>query len=341
VRGRQGSRFGDVSHAERRGAELFFVDLMGIRRRRRRPRSSADENWQEARALVEGPLTDSEWQTVTGILTTGEAQAGSPLTDDEGRNALLVAGRIFCDRNALNLDGSNPLMCVVPDVTLADGRVQALVPHVTLRGPIVAWPRVARDARILRVMRLLVRTHGYPVNAAAGLVGNLLAESGVIPQRLEGSREDTPMRAQDFAGHVTDFTADEIMNRLPANRTGPRLPGIGLAQWTTAARRAGLFARTFRGVRLGARILFDMEGQVDYLVSELRGGGFRTVETVLMNAAVTVDAASDEVVYNFEVPGAILSGGARLPRTDPAVVKVFTVRRALAATAAGAWAASS
>jgi len=327
------ARFGTVSAAERRQADLFFAELVGARR----PRTRAQRRRQQAegfgeQALIKGPLTEAEWRTVIFILSRREAQVGSPLTGDPARNALLVAARIFCDRNALSLGPGDPLRCLTMDATIAEPRVRALVPHVTARGPIVDWVGVARDARIRHVMRLLVRTHGYPVSGAAGIVGNLQAESGVLPQRVEGSAADTPMRTRNFAGRVTDFTAEEIMNRNLSNRTGPRLPGIGLAQWTSAGRRSGLFAHTFRGTRLGARIIFDMDAQVDFLVRELRAS-FPGVQAVVSNPAVTTDRACDEVVYNFEIPGAILSGGAKLPRTDPRVVAVFNQRRPLAQNA--------
>ena len=176
-------------------------------------------------------------------------------------------------------------------------------------------------------------TYGYPVNGAAGLVGNLQAESGVLPQRVEGSASDTPMRAPSFAGPAADFSADEIMSRSHSARTGPRLPGIGLAQWTSPGRRTGLFAHTFRGVRLGPRILFDMDAQVDYLVTELRGAGHA-------GPAVTVDGASDEVVYSFEIPGALLSGGRKLPRSDSRAIAVFERRRPLGRSAERIYTAS-
>jgi hypothetical protein len=137
------------------------------------------------------------------------------------------------------------------------------------------------------------------------------------------------MRAKNFSDTVTDFTADDIMNRSTTRRQGPKKPGIGLAQWTSSARRSGLFAHTFRGVVLGPRVLFDLDAQVDYLVTELRSTGFAGVQRALTSAAVTVEAASDAVVYNFEVPGAILAGGAKLPRTDARVLAVFNARRPL------------
>lgn len=330
---RRPARFGAVAAAERREADLFFADLMGAPRPAARRRRWAEQDEDESeQALIEGVLTEAEWRTVTLILSRREADVGSPLTADPDRNALLVAARIFCDRNALNLGPGDPLRCLTMDQTIADPAVRALVPHVTARGPIVDWVGVSRDARIRHVMTLLVRTHGYPVRGAAGIVGNLQAESGVLPQRVEGSAGDTPMRARDFTDRMRDFSAEAIMNRNPATRTGPRLPGIGLAQWTSAGRRSGLFTHTFRGTQLGARILFDMDAQVDYLVRELRAS-FPGVQAVVNNPAVTTNDASDEVVFNFEIPGAILSGGAKLPRTDQRVIAVFNQRRPLAQNA--------
>jgi Phage tail lysozyme len=146
----------------------------------------------------------------------------------------------------------------------------------------------------------------------------------VIPARIEGSAETTPTRAQNFAGVTTDFTLEQIM--LRPNPGGPRLPGVGLAQWTSATRRAGVFVHVYNGRAYAADVLRSMDAQLDYLMNELRTV-FPGVFAVVTGTNVTVDRASDEVVYNFEVPGAILSGGQKLPRTDPQVQAVFTRRR--------------
>ncbi|WP_439380757.1 phage tail tip lysozyme [Amycolatopsis lexingtonensis] len=189
-------------------------------------------------------------------------------------------------------------------------------------------PVTTRDARIRRVMELLVHTYGYPVTGAAGVVGNLLAESGVRPERIEGSREDTPMRAADFSGRVRDFTPDEVRDRSTTARTGPRLPGVGLAQWTSANRRAGLFRHSFRGRVPGSAILSDLDAQVDYLVTELRRD-YAAVDAVLRSPGVTADQAADVVVLRFERPAAVLDR----PVGDPGVQEVLARRRAHAAQA--------
>lgn len=199
--------------------------------------------------------------------------------------------------------------------------------------PFFDWSTVPTDERIVYVMNRLIDQSGFPVNAAAGIVGNLLAESGVLPSRIEGSAPATPMRSAGFDGHTRDFTPAEIMNRNAHAGVGPRMPGIGLAQWTTAARRTGLFAQA------GAAVLFDMDAQVDYLVGEIQARA--GLNATLTAAGITVNGAADEVVYNFEIPGAILDGnGNKRPRADAAVQAVFGVRRANAQHAFNAYQAA-
>ncbi len=189
------------------------------------------------------------------------------------------------------------------------------------------WPDVPADERMRTVTRLLVEEHGYPAAGAAGIVGNLWVESGVLPSRIEGSNAKEPMRAKDFSGKVVTFTAEQIRDRDKAKKRGPRLPGVGLAQWTYRTRRAGLFAHSHKGVVHGAATLFQMAAQVDYLVTEL-GTSYKKVDEVVRKPDVTVEAASDEIVYSFEIPGSILDeNNKRLPRDHSRVQKVFAERR--------------
>ena len=122
--GASARRFGSSTAEERRQADLFFADLIGrrpARRRRRQPRYAKDgEAWAESGPLVEGPLTESEWRSVLRMLKAGEADVGSRFTDDAARNARLVAAKTFCDRNALELSGEEPLLCLRTDVTMGD-----------------------------------------------------------------------------------------------------------------------------------------------------------------------------------------------------------------------------
>ncbi|MGY1637396.1 phage tail tip lysozyme, partial [Geodermatophilus sp. SYSU D00742] len=215
----------------------------------------------------------------------------------------------------------------------------APVPTPPVPGPGPDWSQVPAEQRMRYVMGLLVQRYGYPVNGAAGIVGNLWAESGIIPSRLEGSRPETPMRAPDVHGRLVDFTPDDVVDRGPGR--GPRLPGVGLAQWTWRPRREGLFRHAFGGRVLGGAILFDMDAQVDYLVHELQRS-YPGVDAVLRRPDVTVDDACDEVLYRFETPGSVLGPDrALLPRSHPQVQRVFAERRRYAHRALAAYRATS
>ena len=153
------------------------------------------------------------------------------------------------------------------------------------------WAYVPKSERMLYVMTLLVDTHGYPVNGAAGIVGNLGGESSLIPSRVEGSAEWSPTRTGG-----TDWTDEQIRDRDKKAKKGPKLPGVGLAQWTTKERREGFFARPE-----GTALLYDMDGQVNYLVDEL-GSKFAKLNKKLLDPKVTVQNAADLVLEKFEAP---------------------------------------
>ncbi len=69
-----------------------------------------------------------------------------------------------------------------------------------------------------------------------------------------------------------------------------------------------------------------MDVQVEYLVSELQANA--GLNASLTAAGVTANDASDDVVYQFEVPGAIFDAAHhRLPPADAAVQEVFATRR--------------
>ncbi|UTT71291.1 phage tail tip lysozyme [Arthrobacter sp. DNA4] len=240
------------------------------------------------------------------------------------------AVKVFQLEHGLSADG------IAGPATWGELETESAEPVPANPGPTIDWATRPGNERMYHVMQLLVETYEYPTSGAAGLVGNLWAESGVIPNRVEGSSSSTPMRSRDFSGVPRDFTAQEIMARNSSKQEGPAKPGVGLAQWTSPARRTGLFSHEFAGLVLGADILFDMDAQVDYLQQELETS-YSRVRDVLVAAETTVDDACDEIVYSFEVPGSILEGGRRLPRGDSRVQEVFRQRRSYAQNALKAY----
>ena len=201
------------------------------------------------------------------------------------------------------------------------------------------WSKIPENDRFFYVTNTLINTYGYPVNGAAGLVGNLWAESKLIPSRIEGSKPDRPMTAFDVKKIKQRFTPEQVMNRI-YKKQGPSKPGVGLAQWTSGDRRAGLFQHKFQGQILGPSILYNMDAQIDYLVSEL-GSKYKSVDKVLRKENVSLNDASDEVLYKFEIPKVMFKldenkkdfvldvngKKQKLPRSHPQVVEKFKVRR--------------
>ncbi|QEH42980.1 phage tail tip lysozyme [Chitinophaga sp. XS-30] len=312
-------------------ANSFFGSPPVVQRQVATPPASAPT----AGGTLSAPLTDSEWRSVETWSSCGFVGI-DPLTDDPDRNALLMAAALFCERMLFSpeFDESqeDPLLCIHPEVTMADSRVQTLATHVASRGPILSWEQRTIANPVLYAMERLIDRYNFPVNGAAGLVGNLRSESGVIPSRVEGSAGDTPMRAEGFDGAVHDFTPEDIMNRSSATGTGPLLPGVGIAQWTSGSRRSGLFEHQYCGMTQGVDILFNMDAQIDYLVTELQTR-YRAVYSTITNPATSVNDASDIVLRRFEVPGVVLNAGALRPITDPAIAGVLTRRRNLSQSA--------
>lgn len=132
-----------------------------------------------------------------------------------------------------------------------------------------------------------LRSAGLSACGAAGLMGNLYAESGLIPTNLQNSYEkklgytDAEYTAAVDSGAYTNFAGDAA--------------GYGLAQWTYSTRKANLhkFAKS-AGKSIG-----DLETQMAFLIKELSGYAslFASLKT-----ATSVRAASDRVLLEFERP---------------------------------------
>lgn len=134
----------------------------------------------------------------------------------------------------------------------------------------------------------------------AGLMGNLESESGLNPKNLENLCEKRLKEAgKSYCTDETYTTAvdsgkisrEEFLHPLPNKQYG-----YGLAQWTSAGRKAGLYDLVkLKGVSIG-----DLETQLEYLVKEL-STSYKAVLSVL-KSATSVKAASDKVLTGFECP---------------------------------------
>ena len=194
------------------------------------------------------------------------------------------------------------------------------------------WNSVDSNQRIQYVMDLLVNKYHFDEIVAAGIVGNLIEESNLIPNKIETAKDNAPMKAEDVNGNIDTFSAQQIMDRVykenGQHNHGPRKPGVGLLQWTFPAFRRGLFQHNYQGKVLGSDILYNMDAQVDYLVSQLRTlQEFRGLYNDIVNSN-SLNSVSDDIAYDFARPGRIFDKNKeKLPRSDPSVQSVFANRR--------------
>lgn len=123
---------------------------------------------------------------------------------------------------------------------------------------------------------------------AAGLMGNLNAESALNPKNLQNSYEkklgytDDSYTAAVDNGSYNNFVRDSA--------------GYGLAQWTYWSRKQNML----EFARAAGKSIGDLEMQLDFLFKELTEG-YKPVLNVL-KTATTVRAASDSVLLNYERP---------------------------------------
>lgn len=122
----------------------------------------------------------------------------------------------------------------------------------------------------------------------AGLMGNLYAESGLMPNNLQNTgnkklnmTDDGYVMAVDN-GTYTNFVRDS--------------QGFGLAQWTYWSRKQNLLAFA----RAAGKSIGDLDMQLDFLWKELSEGYPFLIE--MLRSAPSIIEASNAVLFQFERP---------------------------------------
>ncbi|MGN0579785.1 MAG: phage tail tip lysozyme [Ruminococcus sp.] len=129
---------------------------------------------------------------------------------------------------------------------------------------------------------------GLSTHGAAGLMGNLNAESALNPMNLQNTYEkslgftDATYTAAVDSGKYTNFVHD--------------CAGYGLAQWTHYTRKEALlhYAKSV------SASIGDLETQLGFLYKELSSGYASLLAT--LKSAASVRAASDAVLTIYERP---------------------------------------
>lgn len=158
---------------------------------------------------------------------------------------------------------------------------------------------------------------------AAGIMGNLYSESACepntvemllvqrydedkskySPQYLQGwkrpvtTEENRTANNLRYSSLIENGTISQAEFLHPRSYTGTKYQyGYGLCQWTTDARKQGLWNYT---VGKGKPIS-DLQGQLDYLKHELENSYKKTFD--VLKSATTIAEASDYVLIHFEAP---------------------------------------
>ena len=127
-------------------------------------------------------------------------------------------------------------------------------------------------------------SHGLTKAGAAGLLGNLQAESGVRPNVYEHSKKkkiglsDADYVKKTNNGSYKNFVHDKA--------------GFGIAQWTFYSRKQNLLNHCKGKIE-------DLECQLSYLLKELKG--YKSVYKALTTSN-SVKICSKEVMLKFERP---------------------------------------
>lgn len=133
-----------------------------------------------------------------------------------------------------------------------------------------------------------LKSKGLNDYGVAGLMGNLYAESGLLPNNLQNSYES--------ALGFTDSSYVKAIDSGTYSNFVDDCAGFGLAQWTYCTRKKALlnYAKS-KGASIG-----DLEMQLEYLYKEL-SSDYKAVLNALKTTTSVLEA-SNAVLFKFERP---------------------------------------
>lgn len=137
--------------------------------------------------------------------------------------------------------------------------------------------------------KLMIVVNGNPY-AAAGIMGNMYAESSLIPNNLQGNGNKALSMTDE------EYTAAVDSGAYTAEQFAADGFGYGLCQWTYKTRKAGLL----QCARKCTLSIGDASPQIVFLREELQSSFRATLEKLL--AAKSVREASDAFMLGFEKP---------------------------------------
>lgn len=142
------------------------------------------------------------------------------------------------------------------------------------------------------------RNLGYSEVATAAAMGNLSVESGLEPQRVQG----TALGSQESIDYTNKVDSGKI-SRNDFVYHGPGGGGYGLAQWTSSGRKDNLYSyKKKEKTSIG-----DLQMQLGYLMTEIDGSGWSSssYKNTWKNAKRFSELNSSTTAFcnGFERPG--------------------------------------
>lgn len=138
-----------------------------------------------------------------------------------------------------------------------------------------------------------LRAKGFSEKATAAIMGNMMAESGLVPYRIQGDFGNGYQRSLEYTAKVDN---GEI-SRGDFAYNGPGGGGYGLCQWTYFSRKLGLYdLAKERGVSIG-----DEQLGIDWFYEEVQQGEYRQTWDSLKSSSSIYDMAA-VMLRNYEKP---------------------------------------
>lgn len=132
---------------------------------------------------------------------------------------------------------------------------------------------------------------GYTPNGAAGIMGNLRAESGLNPINLQDTYEGS------LGYNDASYTAAVDSGKYPANKFINDAAGYGLAQWTYWTRKKKMLEKA----KAEGKSVGDLGFQLNLLVDELKNS-YTSVDNIARNPKASINEVSDTMLVDFENP---------------------------------------
>lgn len=138
-----------------------------------------------------------------------------------------------------------------------------------------------------------LRYKGFSEKATAAIMGNMMAESGLVPYRLQGDFGNGYQRSLEYTAKVDNGA----ISREQFAYNGPGGGGYGLCQWTYFSRKLGLYdLAQKRGVSIG-----DEQLGIDWFYEEVQQGEYRKTWDSLKSSSSIYDMVA-VMLRNYEKP---------------------------------------